>query len=171
MTVVDGNLPWEASGFFGAGIWVQGTLELTLDRVLVRDNRTAGLVALEAETKVTDSLFEETGVGKTPAWEGLGDGLVAVQSTVALDRVMARANWRAGFVFDGAEGMCSRLVSAENYYGIVVQDSESPRKPRAPEGAEGALLIGNDLDSPDLVLEVPDEPIDTSSLLETLDEL
>jgi len=138
----------------GVGISVQTRASLTLERAAVTDNHRSALFFYEAEGSVADSLLEGTKL--PPAFsDGVADGLLVVASTVDATGVIARANARAGVLYDRSAGTFSSCRITGNAIGLVNQGL-----PGATVADEN-VVTGNEQDGHDADdLAVPNEPME-----------
>ena len=122
------NTTANETGGLGVGAAALGGAEMAIRHCLVLKNMTAGVVAWISETRVrlSASAVLDTGRGGRQAgaeFEVYGDGVVAREATLDLDRCVIMGNGRAGAYFaDGAGTITSTTITGNSSYGLAVED-------------------------------------------------
>ena len=107
----------------GVGIVVQGPLvSVRIAECAVVDNVAAGLFVLEASVTIATSVLTRGRTGRlTASIHGVGDGLFAVGSDVALHAVRVTDNERAGVFLQDSTAALAGCLSSSNALGLVLQ--------------------------------------------------
>ncbi len=153
-----------AAGSGGVGFVIQGDYA----SAIIRDsaalgNRAAGVFLLDTAADVQRTLVQGSiGGDLTSSVVGVGDGLFAVRSEVALESVRATGNTRAGFLFVDSGGSMSGCLATDNELGLATQGA-----PTVTWGEDTLLtrnltneVIDGAFETPSESLAVPPPPVD-----------
>jgi Protein of unknown function (DUF1565) len=144
-SLIEGTSP-RSDGALGVGLLGSEAASTLIRSSAVLDSHVAGLLLLSSPATLDGLLVlgvqsgtyaSATTEGAQTTVAGLGDGLLAVDSTLGASQVHAEGCARAGLLFSNSGGTVAHTRSVRNLYGLVLQGVN------APALGEGNSFSGN----------------------------
>ena len=130
-TIVRRTVPG-TTGNLGLGVAALAGTQLLLEKTLIQDNATSGLLAWDPATsvEVADCAIMGTlpggrGVPDSPSYEAFGDGVATHEASIALQRTLVTGNGRAGVYYNqGLGSLTGSLVTGNASFGLALADCD-----------------------------------------------